>query len=66
MRTSLKTDFRSRDIAKNNFRGIDISQGLDLEAPSLSPYFLSVLLLKLKPPYKQRFSSKNSQQSKGS
>ena len=26
MRTSRKTDFRSRDIAKNNFSGIDISQ----------------------------------------
>ena len=31
MRTSRKTDFRSRDIAKNNFSRIDISQGLDLE-----------------------------------
>ena len=43
MRTSRKTDFRSRDIAKNNFIGIDISQGLDLEPPSLSPYFLLVI-----------------------
>ena len=42
MRTSRKTDFRSRDIAKYNCSGIDISQGLDLELPSLSPYFLSV------------------------
>ena len=40
MWTSRLTDFRSRDIAKNNFSGIDISQGLDLEPPSLSPYFL--------------------------
>ena len=39
MQTSRKTDFRSRDIAKNNFNGIDISQGLKLEPPSLSPYF---------------------------
>ena len=37
MRTSRKTDFRLRDIAKNNFSGIDISQGLNLEPPS---YFL--------------------------
>ena len=40
MRMSRKTDFRSRDVAKNNFSGIDISQDLDLEPPSLSPYFL--------------------------
>ena len=40
MRTSRKTDFRSRDIAKNNFSEIDISQDLDLESPSLSSYFL--------------------------
>ena len=39
MRTSRNTDFRSRDIAKNNFSGIDISQGLDLVPPSLSRYF---------------------------
>ena len=44
MRTSQKTDFRSRDIAKNNFSGIDISQGLDLEPSSLSPYFLLLLI----------------------
>ena len=37
MRTSRKTDFRS---SKNNFRGHDISQGLDREPPSLSPHFL--------------------------
>ena len=42
-----KTDFRSRDIAKNNFSGIDISQGLDLERPSLSPYFLLFSFMKL-------------------
>ena len=42
MRTSQKLDFSSREIAKNNFSGIDISQGLDLEPPSLSPYFLLV------------------------
>ena len=36
MRTSRK------DITKNNFSGIDISQGLELEPPSLSPYFLLV------------------------
>ena len=40
MRTSRKIDFRSRDIAKNNFSGIAISQDLDLEPPSLSPYIL--------------------------
>ena len=40
MRTSRKTC--SRDIAKNNFTGIDISQGLDLDPPSLSPHFLLV------------------------
>ena len=39
MRTSRKTDFRS---SKNNFRGHDISQGLDREPPSLSPHFLLV------------------------
>ena len=39
MRRSRKTD-RSRDIAKNNFSGIDISKGLDQESPSLSLYFL--------------------------
>ena len=43
MGTSRKTDFRSRDIAKNNFSGIDISQGLDLEPPSLSPHFLLLI-----------------------
>ena len=43
MRLSRKTDLRSRDIAKNNFSGIDISQGLDLERPSLSTYFLLVI-----------------------
>ena len=37
MRTSRKTDFRS---SKNNFRGHDISQGLDRGPPSLSPHFL--------------------------
>ena len=37
MRTSQKTDFRS---SKNNFRGHDISQGLDREPPSLSLHFL--------------------------
>ena len=35
MRTSRKTDFRSRDIAKNNFSGIDISQA-PLSVPSFS------------------------------
>ena len=43
MRTSRKIDFRSIDIAKNNFIGIDISQGLDLEPPSLSPCVLLIL-----------------------
>ena len=43
MRTCRKTYFRSRVIAKNNFSGIDISQGLDLERPSLSPCFLLVI-----------------------
>ena len=37
MRKSLKTDFRSRNIAKNNFTGIDISQ--DLDAPLSVPLF---------------------------
>ena len=32
-------DFRS---SKNNFRGHDISQGLDREPPSLSPHFLLI------------------------
>ena len=45
MRTSRKTDFRSRDIAKNNFSGIDITQGLDMEPPSFSPYFLLVTVV---------------------
>ena len=45
MRTSRKTDFRSRDIAKNNFSGIDITQGLDLEPPSLSRYFLLMYIV---------------------
>ena len=40
IRTSRKTDFRWRDITKNNFSVIDISWGLDLEPRSLSPYFL--------------------------
>ena len=39
MRTSRNTDFHLRDIAKNNFSGIDISQGLDLESPALSSLF---------------------------
>ena len=39
MRTSPAEDFRS---SKNNFRGHDISQGLDREPPSLSPHFLLV------------------------
>ena len=42
MRTSRKTNLRLRDIAKNNLSGIDISQGLDLEPPPLSPYFLLI------------------------
>ena len=43
MRTSRKTDFRFNidfRSSKNNFRGHDISQGLDWEPPSLSPHFL--------------------------
>ena len=43
MRTSRKTDFRwNKDFRspKNNFRGHDISQGLDREPPSLFPHFL--------------------------
>ena len=32
-------DFR---LSKNNFRGHDISQGLDREPPSLSPHFLLI------------------------
>ena len=42
IRTSRKTDFRLRNIAKNNFTGIDIPQGLDLEPASLSPYLLLI------------------------
>ena len=51
MRTSRKTDFHSRDIAKNNFSGIDISKGLDLEPTSLSSYFLLVKLMPLSLPF---------------
>ena len=53
MRTSRKTDFHSRDIAKNNFSGIDmyVSQGLDLEPSSLSSYFLLVKLMPLSLPF---------------
>ena len=40
MRTSRKTDLRS---SKNNFRGHDISQGLDRQPLSLSPHFLLIL-----------------------
>ena len=43
MWTSRKTDFRwNKDFrsSENNFRGHDISQGLDWEPPSLSPHFL--------------------------
>ena len=39
MRTSRNTDFRS---SKNNFRGHDISQGLDREPPSLPPHLLLI------------------------
>ena len=46
MWTSRKTDFRSRDVAKNNFSGIDISQGLDLVFPSLSLHFLLITIRK--------------------
>ena len=42
MRSFRKTDFRSRDIANNNFIGIDISHGLDLEPRSLFRYFLLI------------------------
>ena len=41
LHADVSEDFRS---SKNNFRGHDISQGLDREPPSLSPHFLLVLL----------------------
>ena len=57
MRTSRKTDFRSRDtVAKNNCSGIDIPQGLDLDPPSLSPYFLLTLFSFGQPISKQIYS----------
>ena len=37
--------FESKSI--NNFSGIDISQSVDLERPSLSPHFLLTLTLSL-------------------
>ena len=39
LHADVSKDFRS---SKNNFRGHDISQGLDREPPSLSPHFLLV------------------------
>ena len=39
LHADVSEDFRS---SKNNFRGHDISQGLDREPPSLSPHFLLV------------------------
>ena len=45
MRTSPKTHFyKTKDLrsSKNNFRGHDISQGLDREPLSLSPHFLLI------------------------
>ena len=48
MRTSRKTDLRqNKDFrsSKNNFRGHDISQGLDREPLSLSPHFLLTLVI---------------------
>ena len=39
----LKTDFRSKWPSKNNFTELDISQSLDWQYPSLSPYYLLVL-----------------------
>ena len=40
LHADVSEDFRS---SKNNFRGHDISQGLDREPPYLSPHFLLVL-----------------------
>ena len=59
MWTSRKIDFLSRDIAKNNFSGIDISQGLDLEPPSLSPYFLLLAHRRLPFPLVELMASRN-------
>ena len=42
MRTFWKTDFRPRDIAKNNFSGIDISQGKPWIGASLSASLFSL------------------------
>ena len=38
----METRSRCFRQSKNNFSGIDISQGLDWEPPSLSPHFLLV------------------------
>ena len=38
----LKTDFRSKWPSKNNFTELDISQSLDWQYPSLSPYYLLI------------------------
>jgi len=40
----LKTDFRSKWPSKNNFTELGISQSLDWQCPSLSPYYLLVEL----------------------
>ena len=42
LHADVSEDFRS---SKNNFRGHDISQGLDWEPPSLSPHFLLVIII---------------------
>ena len=50
MRTSRKTDFhQNKDFrsSKNNFRGHDISQGLDREPTFLSPHFLLDLYIRV-------------------
>ena len=39
----LKTDFRSKWPSKNNFTELGISQSLDWQCPSLSPYFLLIV-----------------------
>ena len=36
----LNSDFRCKWPSKNNFSELDISQSLDWQCPSLSPYFL--------------------------
>ena len=58
MRTSRKTDFRSRDVAKNNFSGIDIhclprpKPGASLSVPLFSLDVTDACSLSSSPPKK--------------